>query len=96
MKNYPSTTHDKTELCFIRTTVESLVLTYRLFEEWHADTGNAIYSLNVTADDICGYDEESVPFISHSKEEAERIFEILCRGCVTPCTLCDILDDMNE
>ena len=96
MKNHTSINCDKTELCFIRITVESLTLTYRLFEERIEASGNSIFSISLTSDDPEEHDETYVPFISLSRQEAERIFEMICRGCVTPCTVCDILEDLKE
>ncbi|MBE6541367.1 MAG: hypothetical protein E7672_02850 [Ruminococcaceae bacterium] len=84
------------ELYFIRTSIDALTLTYKLCEERSDASENPRYSLLVAVDDFGNTEEKFIPYLTDSKLEAERLLEIICSGQVTPCTLCDILEDIRE
>ena len=76
-----------------------IILLYRLTEEAAGPggfPGEAMYSLSVTKVDCGGTRREvrCLPDITRSRAEAERIFDLISRGMVTPCTLDEVVSDL--
>ena len=83
----------------IKRAAGDIILLYRLTEEplppnqFHH---TAKYSLTVTKVDAGGTRREvrNLPDLTRSRAEAERIFDLISRGLVTPYTLDEVIDDL--
>lgn len=80
--------------------VGDIILLYRLTEErtvcLRGGYGDEFYSLSVTKID-CGGERREIKHlrdISRDRAEAERIFKIVSRALVTPCTVAEIVSDL--
>ena len=94
--------HSKTKLKRVRMRhyANDIILLYRLTEKIITDpaciAGSAVYSLTVVKVD-CGGERREVKVledISRNREEAYRIFDIVNRGLVTPCTAAEVVGDI--
>lgn len=74
-----------------------IILLYRLTKECAADgLSPYVYSVTVTKVDCGGSSREvrRVNDISRSLAEANRIFTLISRGCVTPCCAAEVIGDL--
>ena len=70
-------------------------LQYYLLKGSSRDTGDDVYSiLCVEYEGDTVTDSEFVFDISSNAADAQRIYDILCRNTVTPCSLFDVLDNV--
>ena len=73
---------------------DDMTLHYTLYHKILADEGRSSYSVSVSV--TCGGENESAYAIDITSlhDCAVAIFDAVCTGTVTPCTLYDILEDM--
>ena len=73
---------------------DGIELYYTLYCMLLTDENRTCYSVSVTV--TCGSESESAYAfdITGIRDCAESIFDTVCAGTVTPCTLYDILEDM--
>ena len=74
--------------------VEGFRLTYTLYRSKFKIDGRRIFSVKITlADEVGAYDAFACD-ITRNRSRAFQIYNLLCKGTVTPCTLNDILEDI--
>lgn len=75
-------------VCFGQSEYRGLTVRYYLLEEETAEMGTC-YGVELR----CGDETETVPAITVSRQSAVTLLEALTRGCVTPVTVRDVVDD---
>ena len=68
-------------------------ITYLLLEDI-LPSGEHYYSITVELAGTLQHDCRSVQNITCNRQLALRMFWMICRGTVTPCTLTDVLSDL--
>ncbi len=69
-------------------------LTYSLYRSAFSVDGEHIYSLSVRIRDLFSEETAFAYDVSRQRGRALRLFELVSRGLVTPCTLYDVLEDL--
>ncbi len=54
----------------------------------------AVYSLSVLLESSDGDERADIPDLTRDLSEANRLFDLVSGGRVTPCTLRDVLEDL--
>ncbi|MBQ8402040.1 MAG: hypothetical protein IJX14_08930 [Clostridia bacterium] len=67
--------------------------TYTLTEDI-LPTGERCYSISIVLDSPAGTESRTVRDVTGDRELALRLFWMLCRGTVTPCTLTEVLPEL--
>ena len=70
------------------------LLTYSLYRTELGFCRGCSYSLVVMLENGRGSESASAFDISRSHVEADRIFSAVADGCVTPCALADVLEEL--
>ena len=70
------------------------LLTYSLYRTELGFCRGFSYSLVVTLENGRGGESASASDISRSHAEADRLFRAVADGCVTPCALADVLEEL--
>lgn len=83
-------------VCFDCETGDDIKVRYRLFmrNDSYENEESDMYSIEVVTEADGEQDIAYADSISTDADEARSIFDMLCRGRVTSCTLFDILEDM--
>lgn len=68
-------------------------LTYTLLEDF-LPNGDRYYSMSISLEGSAGTEKCSVRDITGNRQFAIRLFQMICRGTVTPCTLTEVLEDL--
>ena len=74
--------------------VEEFDLVYSLFKSKKRSLGRYVYSIEISVSDGNNVESNFVYDVTRLKKRAETIFHLLCENAVTPCTLCDVLEDI--
>ena len=69
-------------------------LSYTLYRTDFTVGGGHAYSLAVTVESASGRETAFAGDITRKRSRALKLFALISRGLVTPCTLFDVLEDM--
>lgn len=75
-------------------TQDSLKLTYTLYSSYKEKSGRLSFDLEVVSDYSELSDYCTAFDVTSESSRAIELFDTVCNNLVTPCTLCDILEDI--
>ena len=74
--------------------INGMTLSYFLYRSQKKSNGRYIYSVCITLSTAEETGSNFVFDITRKRSRADEIFNLICEGTVTPCTLTDILEDI--
>ena len=87
---------DLMPLCSFEGMQEGFEMKYTLYMSQVDHTGQNIYSIFLSVYDTGekSYEEKLIYDVSRNRDEADRIFNLISHGLVTPMTACDVVSDL--